>query len=147
VLRTSGPLIGALAATRQTLESSMKRDWDTVRELLTKIEECSQPGEITRLSSFPAERAAEISYHIELLLEAGLVDGQMSKSIHRGPHDFIATRLTWSGHEFLESIRSETVWQKTKKVFATKGIEMTVDLVKSVATEAASAVLKGAIGG
>jgi hypothetical protein len=61
----------------------MKRDWDTVRELLTKIEECSQPGEITRLSSFPAERAAEISYHIELLLEAGLVDGQMSKNPSR----------------------------------------------------------------
>lgn len=124
----------------------MKRNWDTVRELLTKVEESSQPGDMIRLSAFPAERAAEVSYHMELLLEAGLVDGQMSKAISRGPHEFLATRLTWNGHEFLDSIRSETVWEKTKKVFASRGVEMTVDLVKSVATEAASVVLKGAIG-
>lgn len=125
----------------------MKRDWDVVRELLTKVEECSTPGDTLRLSSFPSERAADISYHAELLLEAGLVDGQMSKTIGRGPHDFFLRRLTWNGHEFLDSIRSVSVWEKTKKVFASKGIEMTVDLIKSIATEVASATLKGAIVG
>ena len=65
----------------------MKRNWDVVRELLTKMEECSNPGNILSLSSFPSERSAEISYHAELLLEAGLVDGQVLKTISRGPHD------------------------------------------------------------
>ncbi|MGF1645072.1 MAG: DUF2513 domain-containing protein [Thiotrichales bacterium] len=125
----------------------MKRDWDIVREILTRMEECSTPGDTLSLSSFGAERAAEISYHAELLLEAGLVDGQMSKTISRGPHDFFLRRVTWSGHEFLDSIRSDSVWERTKRVFASKGIEMTVDLVKSVATEVASAALKGVIGG
>ena len=125
----------------------MKRNWDVVRELLTKMEECSGPGDTLSLSSFPSERSAEVSYHAELLLEAGLVDGQMSRAISRDPHDFFLRRLTWNGHEFLDSIRSDNVWEKTKKVFVSKGIEMTVDLVKFVATEVASAVLKGAIGG
>jgi Hypothetical protein (DUF2513) len=125
----------------------MKRNWETVRELLTKVEECSLPRDAVRLSAFPTERAAEISYHMELLLEARPVDGQMSRARGGGPYDFLASRLTWNGHEFLDSIRCETVWQKTKKVFAAKGIEMTIDLVKSVATEAASTVLKEAIGG
>ena len=124
----------------------MKRDWDVVRELLVKIEECSNPSEALSLSSFSSERSAEISYHAELLLEAGLVDGQILKTISRGPHDFFLHRLTWNGHEFLDSIRSESVWEKTKKVFASKGIEMTVDLVKSVATEVANVALKGVIG-
>jgi hypothetical protein len=100
-----------------------------------------------RLSSFPVERVAEVSYHMALLFEAGLVDGQMSKTIGPDPHDFIARRLTWEGHEFLAKIRSETIWQKTKNAFVTKGISMTLDLIKSVATDAATTLLKSAIGG
>ena len=123
----------------------MKRNWDVIRELLSKTEDCSHPGDYVQLSSFPPERGAEISYHMELLFEAGLVDGQMSKTIGPGSYDFFATRLTWNGHEFLDGIRSETVWQKTKKAFATKGVTMTFDLVKSVATETASAAFKVAI--
>ncbi|MFB9887893.1 DUF2513 domain-containing protein [Balneatrix alpica] len=125
----------------------MKRNWDIVREILTKMEECSSPGDTLSLSSFDTERAAEISYHAELLLEAGLIDGQMSKTINHGPHGFFLRRLTWSGHEFLDSIRSDSIWKKTKNVFASKGIEMTVDLVKSVATELTNSALKGEIGG
>ena len=125
----------------------MKRNWDVIRELLSKVEECSLPTDMVQLSSFSPERAVEVSYHMELLFEAGLVDGQMSKTIGPGPYDFFAMRLTWNGHEFLDGIQSETVWQKTKKAFATNGITMTFELVKSVATEAASAALKAAIGG
>ena len=124
----------------------MKRDWDVVRELLTRMEECSTPRDNLSLSSFPKERAAEISYHAELLLEAGLVDGQMLKPLARDPYDFFLRRLTWKGHEFLDSIRSVSVWDKTKRIFASNGIEMTVDLIKSVATEVARNSLTGVIG-
>jgi hypothetical protein len=125
----------------------MKRDWDVIRELLTRVEECSVPDDMIQLSSFPPERAAEISYHMELLIEAGLVDGQMSKTLGPGPPSFFATRLTWDGHEFLDGIRSETVWQKTKKSFVSNGTSMTFDLVKSVVKEAASTLLQSTIGG
>jgi len=84
---------------------------------------------------------------MELLIEAGLVVGHVSRTLGAGPHDFLAYRLTWNGHEFLDKIQNESIWQKTKKVFANKGVDMTFDLIKSVATDAASSVLKGAIGG
>ena len=71
----------------------------------------------------------------------------MSKTIGPGPHDFFANRLTWKGHEFLDTIRSDTIWQKTKKVFAKEGISMSFDLVESVASEVAASVLKSSIGG
>jgi len=121
----------------------MKRDWEIVRELLSKAEECTLPTEMVRLSSFPPERAAEVSYHMELLIEAGLVEGQMSKTIGPEVHDFFVRRLSWEGHEFLDSIRSETVWNKTKKTFISNGISMTFELVKAVAKEAAVSLLKG----
>ena len=124
----------------------MKRNWDTIRELLTKVEECTLPVEMVRLSTFASERAAEISYHMSLLIEAGLVKGQMSQTIGPEVKDFFAQRLTWDGHEFLDSIRSDTVWAKTKKVFLDKGVEMTFDLVKAIAKEAAATIIKGAFG-
>ena len=125
----------------------MKRNWDTVRELLSKVEGCTLPTEMVRLSDFPPERASEISYHMELLIEAGLVDGQMSKTIGPEVHDFFARRLSWEGHEFIDAVRSDTVWQKTKKTFVSNGISMTFELVKAVAKEAAISILKAALGG
>jgi hypothetical protein len=124
----------------------MKRNWDTVRELLTKLEECTLPTDMLQLASFPMDRAAEISYHMELLIEAGLVDGEMAKTLGAGPYDFFAGRLTWHGHEFLDAIRNDTIWQKTKKTFASKGLSMTFDLVKSVASDIAAGLLKSSIG-
>jgi hypothetical protein len=125
----------------------MKRNWDTVRELLLKVEECTLPTEMVRLSDFPKERAAEISYHMRLLMDAGLVDGQMVDTIGPEAKDFLGQRLTWEGHEFLDTIRSNSVWEKTKKKFIEGGLEMSLDLVKSAAKEIAAAILKGTMGG
>ena len=102
----------------------MKRNWDTIRELLTKVEECTLRSEMVRLSHFPIEREAEISYHMSLLIEAGLVKGKIVEMLNEPINDFHAQRLTWDGHEFLDSIRSDNVWTKTKKAFLDKGVEM-----------------------
>lgn len=125
----------------------MKRNWETIRELLTKVEECTLPTEMVRLGSFPPERAAEVSYHMALLIEAGLVNGQVSRTIGPEINDFFSQRLTWEGHEFLDGIRSNTVWQKTKKTFVEQGVSMTFDLVKAVAKETAISLMKTALGG
>jgi hypothetical protein len=117
----------------------MKRNWETVRELLAKVEACTLPVDTVTLGDFPDDRAAEISYHIALLMEAGLVEGSMLQTIGPEVNDFIAARLSWEGHELIDSIRSDTVWERTKKRFRDAGVEMSIDLVK----EAAQAVAKG----
>lgn len=124
----------------------MKRNWETIRELLTKVEECALPTDMVRLDSFPPDRAAEISYHMTLLIEARLVNGQVSQTIGPEIKDFFAQRLTWEGHEFLDAIRSDTVWQKTKKTFVDQGVSMTFDLVKAVAKEGAVSLMKATLG-
>lgn len=123
----------------------MKRNWDTIRELLIKIEECTLPTENVRLDQFPEERAAEISYHVRLLIDAGLINGRISETLGSEVKDFFASSLTWHGYELLDTIRSNQVWEKTKSTFLEKGIEMTFDLVKSGATQIAAAILKAAI--
>jgi hypothetical protein len=128
-------------------EPLVKRNWDTIREILTRLEEINPMESHLELTSFSAERAAEISYHMELLIEAGLVEGQMTKYIGRKISAFFVSRLTWSGHEFLDAIRSNTVWEKTKKTIVSKGLALTFDLIKSVATDVAGSIIKSATGG
>ena len=56
-------------------------------------------------------------------------------------------RLTWEGHEFLDKIRSDTIWNKTKDVIAKHGLPMVIDVVKDIATSIISSVTEGVIRG
>jgi hypothetical protein len=124
----------------------MERNWDTIREILIKLEEMEPERGCLRLSDFPSDKAYEYSYHVELLMEAGLIHGEMSKTLGTHANDFLAIRLTWGGHEFLDAVRSDTVWNKAKDSFIKSGLSMTLDLVKSVASDIAAACLKSTIG-
>ena len=124
----------------------MKRNWDTIREILIRFEDLDPETGSLQLSDFSSDRAYEYSYHVELLLEAGLIHGQMSKTLGNHAQNFLAHRLTWEGHEFLDAIRSDSVWNKTKTSFVKSGLSMTFDLVKGVAKDVAVAYLKTTIG-
>ena len=112
----------------------MKRDWDIIRDILIKLDEKGPEKHSLMLSDFPGDQKAEFSYNSEIMLEAGLINGQMLKTLGPEINDFLAIRLTWNGHELLDAIRSESVWTKTKEKFLKKGISMTFDLVIAVAT-------------
>jgi hypothetical protein len=66
----------------------------------------------------------------------------MSKEMGPHVHSFNIVRLTWEGHEFLDTIRSDTVWENTKKSFISHGVSMTFDLVKQVAIDITTSYLK-----
>lgn len=96
----------------------MKRDMDLIRELLLRIESFEiEPGGTT-----PSLRPAfdtelqidgytpdQVDYHLNHLIDAGLVEGQCSAD-----HYFILQRLTWAGHDFLDSVRDPEIWRATK---------------------------------
>lgn len=92
----------------------MKRDMDLIRDILLKIEadpelngqafKCFEP------SDFQGRSDEEITYHIDLLLEAGFIEG--SRSLEPRP---AISRLTWQGHEFIGNISDPGVWQKVKE--------------------------------
>lgn len=130
----------------------MKRDWDVVRLILTKLEELPDTlSTLTYIDFYMDERIKsdkdlieldrQISYHMELLIEAGLVVGTMSDAIPLYAKEFQAKRLTSAGHDFLDTIRSDTVWNKTKAIFITKGVDMSFDLIKKVAGSVTATLL------
>jgi len=118
----------------------MERNWDTIREILIAAESL-EPDTTLGLSDFPEDRAHEISYHAELLEEAGLVHASIYKTLGLGPTQFHLYRLTWSGHELLDAIRNESIWRKTKSTITSKGGSMTFELIKSVAIELAKTAM------
>lgn len=110
----------------------MKRNWDTIRDVLLKAEKL-EPDATLRLSDFDEEKADEIAYHVKLLDESGLIKVSIDEFCGGAGIHFDLYRLTWSGHDFLDAIRNESTWSKTKAMITDKGGAMTFELIKSVA--------------
>ncbi len=68
---------------------------------------------------FEGHNEAEISYHIALLDDAGLLHGQDRSAI--GVFRWSAGTLTWRGHEFVEAVRDEAVWKEALAISGMSG--------------------------
>lgn len=90
----------------------MTLDKDLIREILLAIEaDESDPRAPIRLN-VPGHTQEEIAYHVHLLAEAGFI-----QAIDFGSsdgYDWQAQRLTYNGHEFLDTVRDPEVWRETK---------------------------------
>ena len=106
----------------------MKRDMDLVREILLTIEKDEGSGHIRPRT--PGYSAQEITYHIEIMKEAGLVEAEIIRSSKQS--SYILKRLTWQGHEFLDAARDETLWKKAKEKVLEKTSGLSIDLLKAV---------------
>lgn len=108
----------------------MKRDMDLVRKILFAIEEHSLQEPIR---NFTIEGYGDdmVNYHLGLMDEAGLIHvidlSDMTTSM------YFPTRLTWSGHEFLEAVRADTRWSDVKQEM-TKAGGFVFDVAKALAT-------------
>ena len=115
----------------------MKRDWDVVREVLLALEQ--EPESSGRVSSLPGHDDQLVAYHINMMIEAGLIRGRCIGSLNNGLI-CVAQSMTWDGHEFLDKIRSQTVWNKVKTTAREKGLALSIDMIKFAATEIAKAI-------
>lgn len=108
----------------------MKRDFDIIRQLLLDIEQSSE-----LVSYSYKEDGEEIIYHLKLLDQAGFIRGSGDKD------GYSVMRLTWEGHDFLDAIRSDTVWNRTKeKVSKTVG-SASLEIIKAVAQGVSKSML------
>jgi hypothetical protein len=118
----------------------MKRDMDLAREILEQVEEKSQGIGSVRLE-IPDHSENEIGYHVMLLGEAGLlVAKELGDTGDTGWEGWVALKMTWEGHEFLDAIRNDTVWNKVKEVAKEKGGGLTFEVIKALALKFASSL-------
>jgi len=75
----------------------------------------------------------EIAYHVKLLSEAGLVEASEFRS--SDGLECVPFGLTWSGHEFIDEARKDSLWQKAKKIVLEKTGGLTFEGLKIVLTQ------------
>ena len=122
----------------------MKKDHELFRTLMLGY--VDDPSATVQLHFFQNadENEKQIEYHIELLADAGFV---VKSSEHIDPPGrggsirhgrrivrSFALRVTNSGHDFLDAIRDDGIWNKTKQAVAETGGSATLEIIKSLAT-------------
>lgn len=119
----------------------LKLDKECVRDVLLTLESLDKGVALTsdNYVEFPLLLSYDletVSYTLKRLDEAGFVNVKFFPVLS-GDDPFRATSLTWAGHQFLDNVRDNRVWEETKKA-ASKiaGVSL------SVLSEVAASVLK-----
>ena len=84
----------------------------------------------------PGHSEEEIAYHVEILDEAGFIEAQDLTTM--SGYDWRPQRLTYDGHEFLDTIRDAEAWRFTKEVAknaGVSGLKALFDIGKSYARQ------------
>lgn len=111
----------------------MTRDMDVIRTLLLRLEGRYKGIGTLIFDHGDEELAIEgvdplaVTYNLGLLVEAGFVKGRVTAT-----GDFMMEGMTWLGHDFLDSVRDEEIWRRTKEGVSLAG-GFTFDLVKALA--------------
>jgi hypothetical protein len=105
-----------------------KRDLDRMRALMLEAESLPLHSEDESESGFVDIQSKLIDgdgYQLYLMRDQGWSEG---KDVELG-----FFRITSNGHDYLDAIRDEGVWNKTKKTIAETGGNATLEMVKLVA--------------
>lgn len=92
----------------------MKRDMDLVRSILLRLEESEKiRNDAGVLKDLSDEYA--IQGHLEMLQDAGFLEQKNWKPFpNKGFGVRLGWRITWAGHEFLDTVRDPEIWRRTK---------------------------------
>jgi len=111
----------------------MKRNMDLCRAILLHLEAQADNSAPQRIS-VDGVTDGEVSYHVKLLVDAGLIDALDFSDLTSSQWDPIC--LTWEGHEFLDAARDDTIWSKTKAQAGDVPIQVLKELLIQTARNA-----------
>jgi hypothetical protein len=84
---------------------------DTIRTIVLAVRDAT--GTVSEVDGIAHD---QFVMHAQLLMEAGLVEGDVLGGSRRLPQDAAIFRLTWAGHDFADAVRDDTLWNKAKGV-------------------------------
>ena len=124
----------------------MKRDMDLVRKILIFFDEKEGP-EVVQVPPIEGHETLEIKYHCVLMYQANLLTCEPAGRTDTGRvYDVWPFELTWDGHEFLESIRNDTIWSRIKSTISARGSALTFSIVNYLAKDYATRAVEAGIG-
>lgn len=107
-----------------------KRDLNRIRDILVHLEsQESDDGNVwTRGDDFyvPSD-----DYQFTLMTQAGLLVERQYRTMNTIVPDQVM--ISFQGHDYLDAIRDQGIWEKTKSVVAETGGNATLEIVKALA--------------
>ncbi|PCJ75787.1 MAG: hypothetical protein COA53_04820 [Rhodobacteraceae bacterium] len=122
----------------------MKRDLDRIRGLLIEIEESDnsrfrvKDGQLSGESKGSPWSDFDL-HHISLMWEAKLI--REARMLGEFPETGEFFTISWDGYEYLDSVRDDGIWAKTKEKLLLVGGSASLDVTKSVAISMITAAL------
>jgi hypothetical protein len=112
--------------------NAMKRDMDLIRKILLQIEEENQLVSLADLVQKNLEiNIDELRYNVRQLYDSEYISGNILDYMS-GAYDLQRIKLSWKAHDFIDSVRDDEIWKKTKKS-ADEVRGFTFDLMKDLA--------------
>ncbi|MDD8023056.1 MAG: DUF2513 domain-containing protein [Paracoccaceae bacterium] len=107
-----------------------KRDLNRIRDILLHLEgQESDDGYVwTRGDEF---YVASDDYQFTLMTQAGILSDDEYRTMATIVPDRVM--ITFQGHDYLDAIRDQGVWEKTKAAVAETGGNATLEIVKALA--------------
>jgi len=118
----------------------MQRNMELVRQLLFEVEKNDDPYALID-PKIEGHNEVEISYHIMLLDQAGLLNAQDRSAI--GVFRWSAARLTWDGHEFLDAARDDATWKEATERLSEANPGPVFDVLKALLVDIITKRAKG----
>ena len=99
----------------------LERDMDLIIQILRTVSLSEFKDVYAKPISIEGYDDETVGYHIALLKDAGLVEARVSNSA-AGPNyeRVFFLGILWEGHEFIDAIQQETVYQRFKKTLSEK---------------------------
>jgi hypothetical protein len=111
----------------------VKRDMELVRKILLETEEASNNPIEWIVLNIEGYEPEFVSYHVKMMAQADLIEAEDLTTI--GSFEWQPKSLRWEGHEFLDAVRNETVWAKTKEIVKSKGGSVGFEVLKELAMQ------------
>ena len=112
----------------------MKRDMELIRKILFAIEEQYKPGEGVlwnlKIDDYDMRTIAE---HCDLLHQQEFVKSYKASYADNVLHTFWVGNISSKGYDYLELIRNDSVWNKTKTEIEKKELPQTFESIAKVA--------------
>jgi len=112
----------------------LKRDIKVIKYVLEEIEELQESGPISLEFDDVRFSIDQLNYHINILTDAGFVEGEIKGDMGGGQINFIRS-ITWQGHDLLDALRNEKAVEMAEKEAEKQGSKLNdlpIEVVKSL---------------
>jgi hypothetical protein len=123
----------------------MQRDNDLIRRLMIDLEDANTfVNDSHQVEGYTRD---QVAYHLTLIIKSGYAEGHEPRYSSTGSDPTVPSavgvkRLTPAGHDFIATLRDDTVWERVKERLAKVGGSASLEVIGQVG----SAVTKQLLG-